>query len=277
MPIRIHSANHRAIALLFSATVLSVACKQANQKEGSKANAVIEEEAWYSGSVTTTEAAPLATNKDELPTFLDVRGAGDTAVDVGPLASLPGYWKGDLAFVNWESVVSPSCSSQNPGVDFFFKSSSSEIKQAHEAGFNIFSNANNHSRDCFVPYGPKATATSMAALESELGILWHGVAPVEQNTVSPNESEAAEPYTARTATFQIKGKSYKVAFAAISIQSWRMNGVAQIVTGEETPNKPLIKQLLQSLQKAQVDFRYSQSTRRMEAATTATKISPFNI
>lgn len=216
---------------------------------------VVEDESWYGSGIPTVAAAPLSMDKDALPGLLDVRGVGDTAVDVSPLASVARFWRGDLAFVNWESVVASACETQNPGVDYFFRSHPSQIVAAVRHGFNVFSLANNHARDCFDPYGPKVTAENIEAIATNNPVLWHGVAAVDADEASAGEEESSAPYVAQVRAFTIKGREVKVAFAAIAVQSWRMNGVAQIVTGSENAEKPLVKQLLRSLQQSRADFR----------------------
>lgn len=229
-----------SLALSLIACLAPLGC---GEKEGSELNAVGESNAWYQQRVTTTGAAPIAMQSADSPNFLDVRGVGDSGVDLTNLANIPAYWAADLSFMNFESVVAESCSQRNPGVDFYFRSSKEEVRKAHRAGFNLFSVANNHARDCFTPYGPSATEASMEELMSELPILWHGTA-------------ADNPYEARVASFEIKGREVKVAMAAVTIQNWSMEGTAQIVLGRgENANKPEIKQLLSSLQQADADFR----------------------
>jgi Bacterial capsule synthesis protein PGA_cap len=227
-------------SLVALAATTIVRCIAPNQS--SNPDAVVEGAAWYQSKINTSAAAPLSTNKDEALGLLDIRGVGDSGVNVAGLANTQPLWRGDLGFINFESVVSPSCTRRNEGVDFFFRSDPAQIRLAKNQGFNIFSVANNHSRDCFEPYGPTATAASMTKLTQELGILWHG-------------TSATDPYQARIGSFSIKGRTIRVAFAAIAIQPWSMKGVAEIVVGSETANKPDMVRLLSSLQKANADFR----------------------
>ncbi|NRA63232.1 MAG: CapA family protein [Pseudobacteriovorax sp.] len=214
------------------------------EDEGSSVSAVRENLSYYQNRVATSDLAPVPVDYKQSPDFLDVRGVGDSGVNLSNLSKTAGYWKADLSFMNFESVVSNGCVQRNTGVDFFFNSSKSEVERAHTHGFNLFSVANNHARDCFQPYGPSVTAQSMDELASRLPLSWHGTADDNGN-----------PYEARVKSFSIKGRDVKVAFAAISIQSWSMPGTAQIVYSSENANKPQINNLLKSLQQADANFR----------------------
>lgn len=222
-------------------------CKSRGFNSDSDVQAVIENQDWYEKKIGISGAQ----NPDDMSTaaLLDVRGVGDSGVDVGPMEDVPQLWRADLSFVNLESIVADSCSEQNSGVDFFFRSSLAQVRKAIGAGFNVFSVANNHARDCFVPYGPNITSQNMASFNDK--ILWHGVSKTDEDS----NAEPLEVYTPRIKEFLIKGRKIRVAFAAIAIQSWSMNGVAQIVSSSENPNKPLITKLLTGLANADVDFR----------------------
>ena len=239
----VYTRQFRQIVKVAGAVFLQLGLTHCGTTQGdSDPFAVREDTSWYGSRLSTTESSPAGMNPGLLENQLDVRGVGDSGVNLSRLSQTTGYWKGDLAFMNFESVVTENCRRKNPGVDFFFQSQPSQVKFAYEQGFNLFSLANNHSRDCFQPYGPTATELEMNKLAAGLDLLWHG-------------TSAQEPYEARIKTFRIKGRDLKVAFAAVSIQSWSMAGVAQIVYGSEGVDKPEIKQLLASLQKADVDFR----------------------
>ena len=110
-------------------------------------------------------AAPLDTAA--VADLLDVRGMGDSgwsnthektpiAAELGKAldrfdASGKGY-RGDLTFVNWETVVGSGCSefasAYSPGKSYAFVSRTEAITQATDRGFNLFGLSNNHARDC---------------------------------------------------------------------------------------------------------------------------------
>jgi len=163
--------------------------------------------------------------------FIDLRGVGDSgwstthekspiAADFGKAldrfdASGKGY-RGDLSFINWETVVGNGCtqfaSVYTPGRSYAFVSRPANLVQANERGFNLVGLSNNHTRDCVASadtalQGEVASSDMTTKAMVELGDrnwLWAGV--VEQ---------AAEPARARVRTFQIKGKAVRVAFGSL--------------------------------------------------------------
>jgi poly-gamma-glutamate synthesis protein (capsule biosynthesis protein) len=176
-------------------------------------------------------AAPL--DATEAANLLDVRGMGDSgwsntheqtpiAADFGKAldrfdASGKGY-RGDLSFINWETVVGSGCSqfasAYSPGKSYAFVSRSENLVQANERGFNLIGLSNNHSRDCLasadtVLRGEVASAAMTAKNIEGLGErswLFAGLAS------TAHEDDAAK---ARVRTFTVKGRQVRVAFGSM--------------------------------------------------------------
>jgi hypothetical protein len=175
--------------------------------------------------------APAALDH-EATDLLDVRGVGDaawsrthepTAMAATYGAALDRFdpdgtgYRGDLSFVNWETVVGTTCSrfaSQYvAGRSYAFVSRPENLVQAHERGFNLIGLSNNHTRDCHgsseTPLRGEAASGDMTARAIEaLGErdwIWAGVATTADPTDAP---------LARVRTFRVKGRDVKVAFAS---------------------------------------------------------------
>ncbi len=159
--------------------------------------------------------------------FVDVRGVGDsawaTSHDHTPMS--PGFgaavhrfdpsgrfYRGDLSFMNWESVVGPYCATfatprQTP-VDFAFISDPRNLAQAYALGFDLIGLSNNHARDCTnsSPNGEAGelmTVREMSKMDGNAWI-WNGVAKTE-----------AERTHVKVRAFTIKGRAVRVAFGSI--------------------------------------------------------------
>ena len=170
--------------------------------------------------------------------FIDVRGVGDSAwaslKTLTPVASEMGaalaefdstqkILKGDVNFINYESTVATRCNAWYD-VDFAFISSPQSIREAAAHGFNLFSLANNHTEDCQsaeanVP-GGMASLNHMNTLARELNIQWHGAGA---------GSELTQISTKR---HTVKGRTFKVGFAAVAFQSWDTDNTSR---GEQSP------------------------------------------
>jgi len=176
-------------------------------------------------------AAPLDTAA--VTDLLDVRGMGDSgwsnthektpiAAELGKAldrfdASGKGY-RGDLTFINWETVVGTGCSQfasvYTPGRSYAFVSRAENITQATDRGINLFGLSNNHARDCLASAdtslrGEVASAAMSAAnIESlgDHGALFAGLAS------SAHENDFAK---ARVRTFTVKGRQVRVAFGSM--------------------------------------------------------------
>ncbi|NJN75309.1 MAG: CapA family protein [Synechococcaceae cyanobacterium RL_1_2] len=189
---------------------------------------------------------PIPLDRDHLlsSNFIDVRGVGDAAIshnyqqppkiDNSLADGVPANfgkrldrldpdgqsYRGDLNFINWETVISNSCQlfrgAPSPR-SFAFITRPENIAAAYERGFNLMGLANNHSGDCERTegniIGSQATAYYMSQLRQELNTewLWHGVGNFSKQQAVVRE-------------FMIKGKPVKVAFANIY-----MGGICQQV------------------------------------------------
>ncbi len=174
---------------------------------------------------TDTEAtlAPVPLAGEETAAFLDIRGVGDSGMantHQQPLAPNFGQrldnfdptgksYRGDLSFINWESVVGTRCnqfwSGRGPR-SFAFISHPDNMVQLYQRGFNLIGLANNHTRDCPNAEegvdGANASAHHMERLTTEVGAdwLWHGVGTEKTATVKE---------------MTVKGKTIRVAFASL--------------------------------------------------------------
>jgi hypothetical protein len=176
-------------------------------------------------------AAPIdATAAGDL---LDIRGMGDSgwanthektpiAADFGKAldrfdASGKGY-RGDLSFVNWETVVGSGCtqfaSVYTPGLSYAFVSLTDNLVQANDRGFNLIGLSNNHARDCLASADTSLTGEVASAAMSAKNIesigdrqwLFAGIAS------SAHEDDFAK---ARVRTFVVKGRQVRVAFGSM--------------------------------------------------------------
>jgi len=180
--------------------------------------------------------APIPLDSTKADNFIDIRGMGDSGmaltyrqppspdsnlgdglpanfgVRLDGLDATGKSYRGDLSFLNWESVVGIRCNTfrgtpnQN---SFTFVSHPENLAQAYEKGFNLIGLANNHSWDC--PRGENGldgalmTASQMANLTQNLEAnwLWHGVGKPQEKNVAVVQ------------TMEIKGRSVRVAFASL--------------------------------------------------------------
>jgi hypothetical protein len=192
-----------------------------------------------SPSDTTTPAqddlAPVPLDVDAARTagLLDVRGVGDAGMALtyeqppAPTDTLPSgrtarfgerldafdptgrSYRGDLSFINWESVVGTECDHfpGEPGpLSYAFISDPQNLLDARLRGFNLVGLANNHSQDCASApdsvNGARRSAEWMRALRQGLSVdwLWHGVG--KQDVV-------------RVRTLALGDRAVRVAFASL--------------------------------------------------------------
>jgi Bacterial capsule synthesis protein PGA_cap len=150
--------------------------------------------------------------------FIDIRGVGDAGwseskrplnATFGETLDLFGNaYRGDLSFINWETVVGESCTTWG-SASFFFVSKTENLNQMYARGFNLIGNANNHARDCVM--GPNArgnqvsgelmTASNMTAASEGKTWLWAGVGE-------------GDPTNTKVQSFTLKGKSLTVALGS---------------------------------------------------------------
>ena len=211
---------------------------------------------------TALAAAPIdATAASDL---LDIRGMGDSgwanthektpiAADFGKAldrfdASGKGY-RGDLSFVNWETVVGTGCSEfasvYKPGLSYAFVSRSDNLVQANDRGFNLIGLSNNHARDCLASADTSLTGEVASAAMSAKNIeslgdrkwLFAGIAS------SAHEDDFAK---ARVRTFVVKGRQVRVAFGSMYM------GRAECPRAACSGDK---RTLFESMRDAQADIR----------------------
>ncbi len=157
------------------------------------------------GMALTYEQPPAPT--DTLPTGRTARfGERVDAFDPTGLS-----YRGDLSFINWESVVGTQCDHfpGEPGpLSYAFISDPRNLLDARLRGFNVVGLANNHSQDCASApdsiTGTRRSAEWMTKLQRALSAdwLWHGVG--EQNTV-------------RVRTLALNDRVVRVAFASLYV------------------------------------------------------------
>ena len=122
-------------------------------------------------------------------------------------------YRGDLSFVNWESVVGESCNQfanqYTPGQSYAFVSHPANIVQAFEKGFRLFGLSNNHSRDCVSASG-FASGTDMSTqwmdqlAQKYQDLMWHGLSRQPGNKRFP-----------MIKSYRIKNRQLTVAFASL--------------------------------------------------------------
>lgn len=150
-------------------------------------------------------------------------------------------YRGDLSFINWETVVGKSCQQfrgRPSRSSYAFVSHPDNLKEAYLRGFNLIGLANNHSWDCPVgengAYGATESARHMERLTDEIGAdwIWHGVGEQQKKA-------------AQVKTMTVKGKKIKVAFASLYL-----GGACQDITCVNDKNT-----ILRSLRDADADIR----------------------
>jgi len=150
--------------------------------------------------------------------LIDLRGVGDSAwagnKTPTPLAPAFGAaldrfdpmgtsYRGDISFINWESVVGTSCTTFHAD-SFGFLSDPANLVQAADRGFQLVGLSNNHTRDCGDTNSPQMTARSLAGVSAMRAVAWHGVAESGMRAAPP-----------RIQKQMIKGREVRVAFASI--------------------------------------------------------------
>jgi poly-gamma-glutamate synthesis protein (capsule biosynthesis protein) len=194
-------------------------------------------------------------------TLLDVRGVGDTAftrthendpMPAGLGAALDRFdptgaiLRGDLSFVNFESVVGDHCDAFSKpyvqGRSYAFLSRPENLAQAYAHGFNLVGLSNNHTRDCAKlgdmegeSTSSKMTVASLDAIETDAPVLYAGVS-----------AKDADKRVAKVATFHVKGRDVRVAFADV----YTGRSSCPLATCQSDA-----KAVMESLRDAQADLR----------------------
>jgi hypothetical protein len=207
-------------------------------------------------------AAPI--DATEATALLDIRGMGDSgwanthektpiAAELGKALdrfdpSGKGY-RGDLSFVNWETVVGSGCrqfaSVYTPGLSYAFVSRTDNLAQANDRGFNLIGLSNNHARDCLASPDTSLTGEVASAAMSAKNIeslgerqwLFAGLAS------AAHEGDFAK---ARVRTFVVKGRPVRVAFG--SMYMGRASCPRASCSGDR-------RALFESMRDAQADIR----------------------
>lgn len=221
----------------------------------------------------TTSGSPVNFNQpvpldiEQTSNVLDIRGVGDAGMALTykqPLnlnQTLPGNngggfadfgkrldaldssgksYRGDLSFINWETVVGTRCNSfrgRPSRSSYAFMSHPDNLVEAYKRGFNLIGLANNHSWDCPSAANGKngalASAQEMQRLTQTIGAnwLWHGVG--QQKSV------------AKVTTIMVDERPVKVAFASLY-----MGGACTYITCVSDRNA-----VLKSLRDANADIR----------------------
>jgi hypothetical protein len=207
-------------------------------------------------------AAPI--DATEASDLLDIRGMGDSgwsnthektpiAADFGHAldrfdASGKGY-RGDLSFVNWETVVGSGCSqfasAYQPGRSYAFVSRADNLAQANDRGFNLIGLSNNHARDCLASADTSLTGEVASAAMSAKNIEGLGDRPwlFAGLASAAHQDDFAK---ARVRTFVVKGHSIRVAFGSMYM------GRAQCPRAACAGDKHA---LFESMRDAQADIR----------------------
>lgn len=226
----------RARSLLFVALTALVACAAvpegddgaADENAAEPIDEAISEVPIAGGDQTDSPAALAAAPMDNDATdLIDIRGVGDSAwskthekdpIAAGFGAALDRFdptgtlVKGDLSFINWETVVGDRCNQfsapYNPGKSYAFLSRPENLTQAYDHGFNLVGLSNNHARDCSNGGGEdtssKISVPNLDRLSADQHWMWAGIATAQ-----------ADIAKAKVQTFTIKGKTVRVAFASI--------------------------------------------------------------
>ena len=207
---------------------------------------------------TDTTSTLAAVGYDNTATdFLDVRGVGDSAfADTHQKDPMPAEIgaaldrfdstgqkiKGDLTFMNWESVVGNHCNQFSKpyvaGASYAFLSRPENLAQIYARGVNLIGLSNNHSRDCSNGGGEdtssKMSVPFLQGFDSNAW-MWAGIATKQEDV-----------RTAKVRSFTIKGKTVRVAFGDI----YTGRGSCPLASCQDDATA-----LMASIRDAQADFR----------------------
>ncbi len=262
----------RLLAPLLFAVLAIPACAapSGDESEGAEDGEPAEAESAIVPITEADETAPAASlpasplDVAAATDLLDIRGVGDSgwsnthektpiAAELGKAldrfdATGKGY-KGDLTFINWETVVGAGCSQfasvYTPGRSYAFVSRAENLTQANERGFNLIGLSNNHTRDCLASADTSLRGEVASSAMSAKNIEGLGERPwlVAGLASSANENDAAR---ARVRTFAIKGRQVRVAFG--SLYMGRPDCPRAACSGDK-------KALFESMRDAQADIR----------------------
>lgn len=215
-----------ALGSLFLAGLLVACAADSTEEEAPEA---ADDALSLGGLVSSTDQtdapgamAPLGYDRDATD-LLDVRGVGDSAFskthEKDPMPAQIGAEldkfdatglkiKGDLTFMNWESVVGNRCDQFSKpyvaGQSYAFLSRPENLQQVYDRGVNLLGFSNNHSRDCSNGAGESTSSRiSMASLGGMADNEWL-LAGIADNQDAVRKAQVR--------TFTIKGRKVKVAF-----------------------------------------------------------------
>jgi hypothetical protein len=219
----VRSTAPRVLGVLF--VVVSACSFEGNDEKGATTQAIdVSREANETDTVSRLGAVGLDSRAN---TYIDIRGVGDAAWsdthEASPRSSRFGAaldaldssglsYRGDLSFINWESVVGDRCARFSapfsPGLSYAFVSRIENLSQAYAKGFNLVGLSNNHTRDCSVSQstedGVGMSLRFLKPLDASLTWAWHGIASSRTTKTAP-----------AVRTFRVKGRDVRVAFASI--------------------------------------------------------------
>ena len=187
-----------------------------------------------SGWSNTHEKTPIAADFGKALDRFDASGKG---------------YRGDLSFVNWETVIGSGCSqfasSYQPGLSYAFVSRTDNLVQANDRGFNLIGLSNNHARDCLASADTSLTGEVASAAMSAKNVEDVGDRPwlLAGIASSAHQDDFAK---ARVRTFVVKGHPIRVAFGSMYM------GRAQCPRAACSGDK---RTLFESMRDAQADIR----------------------
>lgn len=226
------SSSHR-FPLIAALSVL-VACSTASSGAGDDGDPgePVDEGALASGEVnladetdhaSTRAAAPLAGAAD----LLDVRGVGDSgwarthtspALPAEMGAALDRFdakgvsYRGDLSFMNFESVVSDTCAdwgkANEPGKSYAFISRAANLDQVITRGFNLIGFSNNHTRDC------NRTNDNVTGTDSTKSVMHERAGATQIMNGVMDDGQRRAPSIGK---FHLKGRDVSVAFSSVFV------------------------------------------------------------
>lgn len=208
---------------------------------------------------------PVPLDHQQATEYLDIRGVGDAGMAqtykqplalnqtlsegvsahfgerLDALDPTGKTYRGDLSFINWETVVGTRCQrfrGRPSKSSYAFMSHPDNLMEAYRRGFNLIGLANNHSWDCPLgangAHGALETAQHLERMtQAGNNWLWHGVGKPQQKA------------SAQVKSMVIKGRTVRVAFGSLYL-----GGACTFITCVQDQNR-----LLQSLRDAPADLR----------------------
>jgi hypothetical protein len=196
------------------------------------AKEVLEDGKWYESKVKSIESTlePI-----EQTDYIDLKAVGDSAWSYGarPQDGLPyplepnfdyilesidpdkKLFRGDLSFINWESVTGEYCDFIRPTVSFYFLSHPESLAQAINHGFNLVGFANNHAQDCNEGRSFMDKEPVHGAIMSEQVAL-----RLQEDFKFSYSGVGQDPWRISNKKYNLKGQEVDVSFSSFTIISW---------------------------------------------------------